>query len=464
MSTPNTPDPQFNQNPQNPQGGPYAQGPYQGHYQGQPQPNHVAAGQYQPQPGPNGPGPSSPGPHVPGPQPAAGATHQAPPKPPTSDSAGPSRPLTVGTAPRSLMRVGVAVVGVLALLVPVSALAYTGVGLSTLTYEETTHELPADFEALAIDVSSASVEVEVRDDIDAPRVLHSYEGASAEVTAPDISADGSTVTVALPQTKPEFRWWAPNVGSGDTLTVELPAGQENPIDLDVTSDFGFVALAGEFGAVNVESQAGAMEIDVDANTVDARTRTGLLSVSGTMTDLTLETTTGYIDAPELAVDGTASAQTATGAIDLGFSEAAVPLEGIEAHARNGAVTVALPREERLSAQDVAGYSVNASSSSGWTDVAVQQTAPGEGVVPVTVSSESGSVDVHYGSDDWDGAEPGDGSGGDGDRGDGDRDDQDRDDRDRDGQDRDRSDQDRDRQDQEQDRREQDQDRQDPDRA
>ena len=183
-----------------------------------------------------------------------------------------------------------------------------------------------------------------------------------------------------------------------------------------------------------------------------------------MTDLTLETTTGYIDAPELAVDGTASAQTATGAIDLGFSEAAVPLEGIEAHARNGAVTVALPREERLSAQDVAGYSVNASSSSGWTDVAVQQTAPGEGVVPVTVSSESGSVDVHDGSDDWDGAEPGDGSGGDGDRGDGDRDDQDRDDRDRDGQDRDRGDQDRDRQDQEQDRREQDQDRQDPDRA
>ncbi|HLS34406.1 MAG TPA: hypothetical protein VK039_12530, partial [Brevibacterium sp.] len=138
MSTPHTPGPDHGQNPQNPQ---LPQNP-------------------QPPPAPHGP--QAPGPSGPSAHPAPGAAYPAPPKAPTSDSAGPARPLTVGSAPRSLMRVGIAIVGVLALLLPVSALAYTGVGLSTLVREETTHDLPADLEALTVDAHSATVEVEAR--------------------------------------------------------------------------------------------------------------------------------------------------------------------------------------------------------------------------------------------------------------------------------------------------------------
>lgn len=402
MSTPHTPDPDFGQNPQNPQNSQnpqysqssqnrpyaqsdqYAQGQQQGPYQGQPQTDRFAAGQYQSQS-------------------AAGASQQAPPKAPTSDSAGPARPLTVGSAPRSLMRVGIAVVGVLALLVPVSALAYTGVGLSTLVREETTHDLPMDLEALTVDAHSATVEVESRDDIDAPLVRHTYQGADTAISAPEITDDEGTATVSIPRAQRDSNWWTPNVGMEDTITIELPSDQARKMDLDVMSDFGFTDLAGEFNDVRVQTKAGAMVLDLDASTVDARTRTGFLDVSGAMADLSMEATAGYIDASHLEVAETVSARTTTGGIELGFSGTVVPVQGIEAHAKNGAVTVSLPREENLVDQDVTGYSVNASSSSGWTDVAVQQTPPGDGVVPVTVSSESGSVDVHYrdGSDGMD---------------------------------------------------------------
>jgi len=382
MSTPHTPGPDHGQNPQNPQ---LPQNP-------------------QPPPAPHGP--QAPGPSGPSAHPAPGAAYPAPPKAPTSDSAGPARPLTVGSAPRSLMRVGIAIVGVLALLLPVSALAYTGVGLSTLVREETTHDLPADLEALTVDAHSATVEVEARDDIDAPQVRHTYQGAETEVSGPDITADGATAAISMPRTQHSFRWWAPRVGMEDTLTIELPADQAQSMDVDVTTVFGFTALDGGFGSVRAESQAGAMRLDVDASTVDARTRTGVLDVSGAMTNLTMETTAGYIDGSRLEVEETVSARTTTGGIELGFRGATVPAQGIEAHARNGSVTVALPREGDLTEQEVTGYSVNASSSSGWTDVAVDQMPPGDGAVPVTVSSESGSVDVHYrdGSDGMSGAD------------------------------------------------------------
>lgn len=403
MSTPHTPEPEYGQNPQNPQNGPYIQGPQQ--------PAGTGAGQHQPHAAPHDPGTYphggyQPGPHGPGAQAAAGSTYQAPPKAPTSDSAGPARPLTVGSAPRSLMRVGVAVVGVLALLVPVSALAYTGVGLSTLVREVTTHDLPTDLEALTVDVHSATVEVTSRDDIVAPVVQHTYQGAETTVSPPEITSDEGTATIAIPRAQRESRWWTPNVGMEDTVTIELPSDQAQKMDLEVTSDFGFTDLDGEFNDVRVQTQAGAMVLNLDASTVDARTRTGFLDVSGAMENLTLEATAGYIDGSHLEVEETVSARTTTGGIELGFSETIVPVQGIEAHAKNGAVTVSLPREENLADQDMTGYSVSASSSSGWTDIAVAQTPPGDGVIPVTVSSDSGAVDVHYrdGSDGQAGAD------------------------------------------------------------
>ena len=413
MSTPHVPGPEYGRNPQDPQD---PQNQYQSQqqspYQGPPQPNHFAAGQYQPPPaaphgtGPYSPGSPQPGPHGPGTQASAGGAYQALPKAPTSDSAGPARPLTVGSAPRSLMRVGIAVVGVLALLVPVSALAYTGVGLSTLVREETTHDLPTDLEALTVDAHSATVEVESRDDIDAPLVRHTYQGAETTVSPPEITSDEGTATIAIPRAQRESRWWTPNVGMEDTITIELPSDQAQKMDLEVTSNFGFTDLDGEFNDVRVQTQAGAMMLNLDARTVDARTRTGFLDVSGAMENLSLEATAGYIDGSHLEVEETVFARTTTGGIELGFSETIVPVQGIEAHAKNGAVTVSLPREGNLTDQDVTGYSVNASSSSGWTDIAVQQTPPGDGVVPVTVSSDSGAVDVHYrdGSDGVSGAD------------------------------------------------------------
>ncbi|WP_101587148.1 hypothetical protein [Brevibacterium jeotgali] len=314
---------------------------------------------------------------------------------PTSESAGPARPLTVGSAPRSLMRVGIAVVGVLALLMPVSALAYTGVGLSTLVREETTHDLPADLEALTVNADSATVEVESRDDIDAPLVRHTYRGADTQKSTPAITGDEGTATVSIPRAPGSYRWWTPNVGMENTVTIELPSDQARTMDLDVMSDFGFTELVGEFNDVRVQTQAGAMVLDLEASTVEARTRTGFLDVSGAMDSLSMEATAGYIDGSHLEVAETVTARTTTGGIELGFSGTVVPVQGIEAHAQNGAVTVSLPREENLVDQDVTGYSVNAGSSAGWTDVAVQQTPPGDGVVPVTVSSDSGSVNVQY---------------------------------------------------------------------
>lgn len=90
-----------------------------------------------------------------------------------------------------------------------------------------------------------------------------------------------------------------------------------------------------------------------------------------------------------------SASTRTGAIDLSLGEAVVPVDGITATTSTGWVEVGVPRENRVRDTDVQGYSVDATSSNGTVSIDVKESTPGDGIVPIVASADSGDVDVTY---------------------------------------------------------------------
>lgn len=330
----------------------------------------------------------------------AGGGFQQAPKAPRSEPAGPARTLEVGSTSRTFMRTVVAIIGALALLIPASALAYGGVGLARLVHEETSYDLPIDADALAVSVDTATVRVSVSDEFDTPRVRHVYQGRDVDVQGPQVDDSAGTTTIDMERSTDSHRWWGPNAGMENTLHLELPTDYAEELDLDVTSRWGFTDVEGDFANVSTESEAGAIVLDVAAADVSVKTRAGFIDVSGAMDTLTLATSTGYIETSTVDVSESLSAKTNAGGVNLGLGENAVPTEGIEAHARTGSVDIGLPREDRVRGMNLAGYSVNASARSGMVDVEVQQSNPGEGVIPVTVSAASGNVNVFYQDDIW----------------------------------------------------------------
>ncbi|GAA4511764.1 hypothetical protein GCM10023159_16520 [Brevibacterium yomogidense] len=334
-----------------------------------------------------------------------GGGFQSQPRPPRSEPGGPARTLEVSSTSRVFMRSLVAVIGALALLVPASALAYTGVGLAGLVREETSYDLPTGVSSLAVSADTATVEVSVSDELDSPRVRHVYQGRDVDVQPPTIGEAGGEATIDMPRSTESRRWWAPNAGMENTLHVELPADYARELDLDVTTRWGFTEVNGQFANVSAESEAGAIRIDVTAGDVSAKTRAGFVDASGAMDTLTLDTSTGYIETSTVDVARSLSAKTNAGGIDLGLGENAVPRDGLEAHAQTGSVDIGLPQESRV--RDLAGYSVNATAGSGMVDVDVAQ-ATGDDVVPVTVSAASGSVHIFYLDDFWDSGDSDDG--------------------------------------------------------
>lgn len=419
MKTPNTPDDPNTPNTPNPTGpnlagsnpvGPNPVHPAQagasaahsGAHPAQPGSHAAQAGAYStpsgaPAASPSGFGgpPMGPPPGTPG---YPGGGYQPAPRPPRSEPGGPARTLEVSSTSRVFMRTLVAVIGALALLVPASALAYTGVSLAGLVREETSYDLPTGATSLAVSADTATVEVSVSDELDSPRVRHVYQGRDIDVQPLTIGEADGEATIDMPRSVESRRWWAPNAGMENTLHVELPTDYARELDLDVTTRWGFTDVSGQFADVSAESEAGAIRLDVRAGDVSAKTRAGFVDASGAMDTLTLATSTGYIETSAVDVSGSLSATTNAGGIDLGLGENAVPRDGLEAHAQTGSVDIGLPQENRV--RDLAGYSVNATAGSGMVDVEVKQ-ATGDDVVPVTVSASSGSVHIFYRDDFWD---------------------------------------------------------------
>lgn len=372
---------------------------------GQPAPQHGAPGhqptqQYAAHALPGGPGPGHPaGARYPAPVGGPAAQPTAPqavqPRPVQSQAAGPATTLTLGRSSRTAWRTIIGIVGALALILPVSAMAFTGTSLVGLVHEESTHDLPLEADALAVDVAAATVRVTVGDEFDAPVAHVSHVGQESRSTTPQIEDANGATTLTL-EGRDRSADWFPGVAGEETIVeIELPTEYAQELALDVVTRWGFTEVIGEFGSVNAMSEAGAMSLDVIAQDAAVETGAGYIDVTGTMDTLSMESTTGYLETQRVNVSQELTAHTRTGGMDLTLGESAVPVEGISATTTTGMVDVNVPREDRVRGQNVDGYSVDADTNNGTASIDITETKPGDGVVPITASASSGDVYVSY---------------------------------------------------------------------
>lgn len=324
---------------------------------------------------------------------------QAPAGPPVkqvqSQPPGPARELGMGPSSRTAMRTIIGIVGALALILPVSAFAITGTGLSNLVREEATYDLPLTAESLAVDVDAASVFVTVGEEFDAPVVRTTHVGQRSQGMTPGITDVDGMTTIALERENQRDSWFPGSIREDSRVEIELPVDYARDLALDVSTRWGYTNVVGEFATVNATSETGALTFDVTADDVTAETGAGYIDVTGTMETLSMDSTTGWIETQRVNVAKEVTAHTRTGGMDLGLGEAAMPVDGITATAETGWLTVSLPRENRVRNMDVQGYDVDATSRNGMVSIDVDESRPGDGVIPIVVSASSGDVEIEY---------------------------------------------------------------------
>jgi hypothetical protein len=333
--------------------------------------------------------------------PAGGGAPPLPPRPPkgpTSASGGPAEPVAVTRGGRIAARTLIAVVAVLALAVPTAAIgagAYFQLNQTTIEHSA---DLPAEAASLRVEASDAAVYVQVDDEAEVPRVESRYEGRKRDIPAPVVTEDGDRTVVDVPMPDGPTTW----LQGYAEITVTLPGAYAEGLDLDVATSTGMVDVSGEYTSVTAKTETGAVTADVITGTADLSAGTGAVDVwGGSMDVLQVSTRTGAISVNDARVNSLLKAQTRSGWIDLGLDPAGVPVDGVEVAAKSGAVTVEVPLEQEIADPDITGYSVSAQTQVGRSRVEIAQRQPGEGILPLTVSTSSGEIAVEYTDGEYD---------------------------------------------------------------
>jgi hypothetical protein len=228
----------------------------------------------------------------------------------------PAAPDTPGEAERTAWLVPTAVLGSLgALLLLGGGGAAMAASLSVQQHRvETTVTDPVD--TVVVDGHSAVVEV-VTADVPDLRVDAVYAGIGLDRAPQPRVQDGRLTIDAIPSGD-----W-PGTGGGMHVTVTVPA-DDDPADLQLTSDAGTLSAEGDFGDVVLQTDAGVVEMSGTARSLSATSEVGTVVLSGArvVEDLDVHTEVG---STELRVLGDAprrtSVTTRTGSIEAVLPDA-----------------------------------------------------------------------------------------------------------------------------------------------
>ncbi|GAA4284376.1 hypothetical protein GCM10022261_19070 [Brevibacterium daeguense] len=303
-----------------------------------------------------------------------------------------SNPSGMSPGTRLTIRVIIAIVACLALLLPLSA------GTSNFfqrvnTKESTeTSALPADMSKLEVDAERARVQISTTPSPTGSATLE-FRGTSS--TVPQISLDTSGGITRVGVTGLDSR---PFLDRDELrLNIEIPEAQAREMDVTSTSKFSHTVISGEYRRLVASTTTGMIEADVTAQALQLRATSGAIDVTGSAATVALETKVGAISSTELNVSEKLTASTSTGALDLRLGQKTVPTAGIEVSVNSGAVDLRVPRIDSVEDTEATGYRVDASTSSGASDVGIDEVPSGteEPFVPITVRSDSGFVDIQY---------------------------------------------------------------------
>ncbi len=334
-------------------------------------------------------------------------------------------PATVQLNPstRSSLRALIVVAAIIVLLIPVGITVAHGVSRLGYGRIEVSEPLPTSVKDLQISLDSGADVVVKATDTSAPSVTFTGTGPRGQAPTLDVREGGTSAVVSVDDQQHI---------EDPRLEVLVPADTSKDLGLDLNGGFGGIDIAGDYREIVTRSEGGDIEINGSADLVRTSTNWGSTDLYGTFGTLEAKTEAGSIDGSSLGVGNRVDVATATGEISLDFSNEMAPLSGIVAKASNGDITLRLPRLDVARANMAAAaptegtapegtgpegvgtdpaealpqellYRITADSTDGDVSLAKDleqydasqdaKKSEGTGVIPVSVTTETGDVDI-----------------------------------------------------------------------
>lgn len=155
-------------------------------------------------------------------------------------------------------------------------------------------------------------------------VADSFEVVFADVSEATLQVDGNQAAWSLVREKDEIQVRGPQSGTGDSVTLSLPAALASQLDLDLNVVAGAAEVDGNFDDLDIDLTAGQVSATGAARSVDVEVRAGDASIA--LADVA--------EAGFAVIDGNISAEL-TGS---------TPIE-VEIEAQGGALDLALPSDQ-----------------------------------------------------------------------------------------------------------------------
>lgn len=335
---------------------------------------------------------------------------------------------------RRTVRALLVIAAVVAVLIPLGIVTAQGASRLDYTRVDASETLPRGIEQLRLDLdTSAQVTVSTSDDA-SPDVTVTGVGPRAQSPSLDVRSTGVTTTVSVAEN---------GELENSQVRITLPAADSKALSLQVSGGTGTVDIDGDFKDITTSSEAASVDIRGSAERLTATTDWGAVSLSGTYDSVVARSQSGDLGSHDLTAKDSVDVSAETGHIDLGLSNDSVPLAGITATTQDGDISVSLPRLEMIrrraataatsptdtssaaaegkdSAKDTTTapttddandsatsakdlfYQINATSTEGTVDlarslshydVAKKPDLTGKTVVPITLTTNTGTVTI-----------------------------------------------------------------------
>ncbi|MFB9775766.1 DUF4097 family beta strand repeat-containing protein [Brevibacterium otitidis] len=368
------------------------------------------------QQGPAQPGPAQPGPAQFGPAQPGGPGYNGPPQThrPAGgrpgkhevrvDPATAFRPENVSSSARTGIRTVVAIVAVLAIVVPLSigSVIFAEV-VRTHQYTDLQSFAPTSDELL-VDMPVGRVEV-VTGEVSEVEVAFEFVGTT-ENPSLSIDEDDQRTRISVEHAEETSR----TSGHYDSfLSVTVPEKEAETMGVEVRSDLAALWLSGTFETVTASSGIGAIDAsDLTTKKLSIDSGTGAISLDGRHEVVEVSSDLGAVNASDLVVTDQLSVDTESGLIDVSLDKATLPRSGVDLSTENGFIDLAVPRIGDVVETDAVGYTVS-STGSGLNEINIDSIplSKDQTTVPLNLRSSGGDVTVVYRDlDDYDDSDDG----------------------------------------------------------
>lgn len=257
----------------------------------------------------------------------------------------PGQPAPPRKASRIGWKIAVAVVAVLALIVPLGVLAVTMVVSASFEHRTQNGAIPEGIDRLEINTNLAQVSVmdsaeigdrdmppesQVTGWFDARYRQHKDDSESAGPVK--VQKNGSTAVLDI---KPSSR-------PGTEVTIGLPKDLAEKLAVEVNVSRGAIDVSGKYKDIAASMTGGVVEVEGEAEKLAIDIKGGEADVDGVFDDASFKVQGGEVGAEHLEAKKKVSVNVTAGSADLQLGPNSQPVEGVDLSVAAGSASLQVP--------------------------------------------------------------------------------------------------------------------------